>query len=445
MNFPPTLNKMPILEVVRYNPGQLFFKGARDVTETTSGLLKDPMNTTSFQGIPPNMYKWITDDPHVAEIYGSGAGRSVWVYELKKPTYVLNIYDENKAVTTMRSMGILEKVITAGSTSYSANELIGNLIGNLDKQDALKIPFGLHDPFTQARLTGTLLPGLFNFNSRVFTTSPKIFQRMSHHNFDKYLTLFMFEKRGDILEQIKKLYPIELQNQNQNSLYKEFTDLGINGYCASRWNSDWHGNNFHSEICLFTTEYQDAQTKNTPIIFKGLYKVENNERLWYSLYKKRGEKCTAFNQVPSNIYPQQTGGAHQKNGKYPKQRGGNGNGSSSTPSLFGTASTNQSVDAFAKPNIVEDNNFKTCLTEDQLKVFRSNIQSRNISKDCAYVVTPDLVDVSSATCESASSGGSGRRPTKQVSKVDKAKPSTSTKPKKMITLTKPTKQSKKVT
>ena len=204
-----------------------YFKGSqmRDI---------DPITDTKFHGISKTQLKWFTKDNNVAEVYGAynGGKGSVWIYELRRKHKLLNlsnnslhreellaaINDSNKVFKFMAEYALVIQ-----------NGLKIELPNSVEKfQIMLKVPFGMCSLENQEKIKRKDL-------NLVDDNTPTSNERLSFHNYDKLLALYM------------------------KYAFKETYD----GYYADKFTSSFHKNLFHSEICLFET--------NGLIVTKGRY------------------------------------------------------------------------------------------------------------------------------------------------------------------------------
>lgn len=381
------------LEIVRYAPGTFFFKGTKDLT--------DPMNTKSVfsnYGIGDNEYKWVAEDPHVAEIYASESGGSVWVYRLSKPTYVLRVYDgdlKTGATTTRNSLRVLTNVIDKYHADFDRFDKVRAFQQKQQQQyfkmldnnavhpsTALKLPFGLIPVSEQVYVENKMYTHVPSVDASHSYCWSKMFQRKSYHTYDKYLVLFMKRYRREILDEYLKIKGIDTTTINS---LDELKRIGLNGYTAASWRSDWHGGAnpnvmFHSETCLFGTEYIDAARADQPLTFVGRYKVVGQQRTWIGIDNKEKEYCnlsvlsTNWKNI-RNINLVQTQGGMSKKSRVKK------GGSGEQVSLFGEVEAN-AKNANAAKNVefggvvVAQNNYNQPANQEYIQNMRSALFSK---------------------------------------------------------------------
>jgi len=281
----------------------LLYKGTKDKT--------DPITTKSFFSdfsFEDNKFKWFTEEPHVAELYGSD---SIWVYLLKGPIYIIKLYDKNSQEITTTSLKILDFIINNYTEKFLDfnNKRIEKNTKDLrdmlpDKDNILsylKLPFGLlttDEQYVIAKPNNILPPiNILDTDSNGdYYIQKHIFQRLSLHNLDKFLMVFLDKYKTELL-----YYYLLFKNFPHDSpLLNDLRHKKINGYSASSWNTMWHGN-FHSEICLFDTSYNDVKDDTTQIIFIGRYKVKNNEREWITYDNKKIHYQIPFIEIQYNF------------------------------------------------------------------------------------------------------------------------------------------------
>ena len=271
-----------LFEIVKYE-NILLFKGTKDST--------DPLTTPSTfskYSFNNNEFKWFTDDPHVAELYARNTGESVWVYYLKKPTYLIRLYQNNNTKVTSTSLEILNAIINKFAQdfiNFNNHRITQSLIsfdGMLPEKgnniNYLKLPFGLLTSDDQHKISKsrTIPPNSYieNNNGEEYYIKKQVFQRMSLHEIDKYLMVFLNRYKIEFLKEYFRYKNIN-SRENLKSIVgnDELIDIGINGYTATSWKSIWHGGNFHPEICLFQTGYKDVHTidDKSSVVFVGRY------------------------------------------------------------------------------------------------------------------------------------------------------------------------------
>lgn len=271
-----------LTEIVKYDIGQVLFKGNQDCS-------RDPLITPSaFSAYIPsdNMFKWFTDDYRVAELYARGPSGCVWMYMLRKPMYLMRFYNvdnEEGCEGTAITLNALSKAInTYGKEFFNIGTYAGKISFNAcvndnlkaDVEEKLKLPFGLISAEQQHQIIGIKDNGVIKRESGLLKIKLKnatkletdyqlqMLQRQSHHQYDKYLTIFLKEYK----KQIKELY---LAEKGHTTTMPTFT---LDGYTAHAWPSKWH-NNFHSELCIYETGYESIEKSHTPIVFIGKYKA----------------------------------------------------------------------------------------------------------------------------------------------------------------------------
>lgn len=373
-------------EIVRLSEGTLLFKGTRDPT--------DPMTTKSFfseYGFGDNTFKWFTDDPHVAELYGGNAakGESVWVYYLRQPTYIIRLYNNKDPTATSIALGLVSKLIETHKDEFieynetrkrSGQKDLDTMLMNPsgDIVSYLKLPFGMipineQSKIAQSQSIHIPMPHVENRNGEEYYLTQRIFQRYSYHTLDKYLMVFLNQFKDKLLQQYidYKKFPANLSKQ-----LEEFKQLGINGYGATSWNTIWHNGNFHNEICLLHTEYKDAASNNTPLIFVGRYILRTNPstntvtRKWVTL---DGKELPCKDQIPFE----------QISKRAPEVRSkcmGFGGGSKKTFKTFKTFSGGNDVDykSFGNPDPVPYDHFINVLPNEERERILQSMFPENV-------------------------------------------------------------------
>lgn len=271
----------------------------------------DPISTNNFYNeylSDNNKFRWFTEEPHVAELYGSN---SVWVYFLKGPIYLLKIYDEQSSEITTTSLKVLDFIINnyiEKFIKFSEKRKEDNLKDFCDMlpdknniTTYLKIPFGLLTTEEQYLITkpDNMEPptNIINIdNNNNYFIQKNIFQRLSLYNLDKFLTIFLDKYKTELL-----YYYLLFKNFPHDSpLVNELRQKQINGYTATKWNTMWHGS-FHGEICLFDTPYDNALNDKTSLIFIGRYKVKNDEREWITYDNKKIHYQIPFKEINTRL------------------------------------------------------------------------------------------------------------------------------------------------
>jgi hypothetical protein len=256
---------------VKLPPGTLLYKGTSDPWDPLTG----PSVFTEI-GLEKNKYKWFSVNPNTAEIYGGfredSQGGSIWVYELVRPTCVIKMYDRENPTIAFTSLSVLDEVITKNHHDFDNdkdNSWWHKLKIDIHPKDAcLKLPFGIIHNHEQRRMLKKQVPPDLAVNN---------LQRISAHNADKYLVLFMEEYRKSFLDTYISRKSVYEQNMIKHCMHDpKYGMIGLNGYIATEWKSDWHiGGWFHDELCLFVTEYTDILNTESPIQFLGRYKLDS--------------------------------------------------------------------------------------------------------------------------------------------------------------------------
>lgn len=226
----------------------------------------DPMTKTNFTGLSPSQLKWFANDNRVAEIYGSyknGKG-SIWIYQACQKTNLLNLSseqpDRTKVIEIINNAKLIHEfllkyILVVKNTLKIEVTSIGQF------QNVLRVPFGFCPLDIQRKptkednfvVTDDSAPGSGTLSN----------QRRSIHTFDKLLALYMMHCLGG----------------------------NYHGYYATAFTkTEFHRDNFHSEVCLFETKgiiepvgrYILAKKPSDPNYYRGFIKYNNVEPRKYN-------------------------------------------------------------------------------------------------------------------------------------------------------------------